>query len=342
MIKKELNLKLKRYDGATNKLHMYRSLEDDELGINYLSFLKIRYETFNKNHILQKYSIDGWRILCYLITKAKDYKYIMITPNIIQKELNIKTKSGLFKSLNNLFASGVIYGNINKKLYSSKNNIKGLNDLMDIIITYADDDYYTYKSDIQGYKPIPLDLVSIMVKDLTSEEWATYCLLMVRHRYYNINDVIDKDTGEIHSYINEYFYAFPPQENIAMLLGCERKKINKITKSLEKKGYIELEIPKGANKLPKKKKDTYGNIITTRTCTKYKIKLMKRVEYIYYYILLLEDNKHEKEAKKIGIGKYISKLKESGRIHSITDKIFLLNSSIAPELNAYIKSKTKK
>ena len=340
-LKKDLNLKLKRYAGKINKLHTYRSIEDDPLGINYKSFLKIRYETFNKNHILKRYTIEGWRILCYLVTKAKDYKYIMITPSIIQKELNIKSKSTVYRSLNYLFSSDIIYGTINKNTYSEKIKVKSSNDLLDIIITYADDDYYPYENEVQGFRPIPLDLVGVMVKDLSAEEWVIYCLLLVRYRYYCLNDTIDRSTGELITYINEYLYAFPPQDSLAELLGCERKKMNKITKALEEKGYIEMILPKKENKAPKIKKDINGNIKITRTCIQYKIKLMTRSEYIYHYIMTLDDNKAEAKAKKIGINKYIEELKLSGKINlnTITNKIFLLMSSIYPEIDSYLQLK---
>jgi hypothetical protein len=236
---KELKNKLNKYLGNGEKRYLYRDAEYDPRGINYTPFLQLRFDTFNKNYI-RDYTIEGWRILCYLITKAKDNKYITTTPSMIIDSLNM-TRHKTISGLNSLFKSGIIIGNINNKQYSNKNKVKVINDKIEMLILYADNELYPHDLDSKsknGYKALPLDFISRSILELDEYEWAILTFLIVRYRYFKPDRAINNDTGEITYYINEYMYAYPKQTDIADMLGCERKKLIKHIDNLEKLGYI--------------------------------------------------------------------------------------------------------
>lgn len=294
----DIKNKLGNFTGDTNKRYIYRDINYDERGINYNSFFKLRFDTINLLHIKNKYSVVGWYILCYLITKAKDYKYISISPRIIAYELNLTLKS-IYKALNKLFENKIIQGYINKKEYSNKTLVKKVDDVIDIIILYADDNIYNY-NDRGGYKPIPLDFISKTIKGLTAEEWGVYCVLLVRHRYFLIQPTITEE-GKLINDIKDCGYAFPQQEKIAESLGINKRTVVDAIKGLVDKKLISIEFN---NYAPKTK---VNDTIKHKDCYRYYIKLLNKHEYIYHYILKLEDTPNELAAKKSGIKNYINK-----------------------------------
>ncbi|MDM0587710.1 hypothetical protein QTH25_13115 [Clostridium perfringens] len=310
---------IKKFLGITNKRYMYRDGEIDEKGINYNLFIKLRYELFNKGYI--KYiTVEGFRVLCYLICKSQNFKYITIVPKIIQRDLNLSgTKT--IDILNLLFKNKILEGYVNEKAYSNKNKVSSINDILDCLITYTDDEIYPFKEDIQGYRPIPINFTLSAIKELTGEEWAMYCFLIVRHRYFMIVEKVDKNTGEINNIISTLDYAFPKQEDIANILNCDRRKTKKIGEKLEAKGYIKMDL----NRDYKTKENGKG--VKYKECYKYKIILLDRTEYIYHYIYKLENNDIEKEALALKPSKLTQYIKDliNNSPEKITNKLYLMD-----------------
>lgn len=332
-INKYMKNDIKNFLGTNNKRYMYRDSEIDEKGIDYNLFIKLRYELFNKGYI--KYiTVEGFRVLCYLICKSQNFKYITIVPKIIQRDLNLSSTKTI-DILNLLFKNKILEGYVNEKAYSNKNKVSSINDILDCLITYTDDEIYPFKEDIQGYRPIPINFTLSAIKELTGEEWTMYCFLVIRHRYFMISEKIDKNTGEIKNILSHLDYAFPKQQDIADILNCNRNKIKKIGNKLESKGYITMTLDKDY------KIRENGEGVKYKDCYKYRIKLLDRTEYIYHYIYKLENNDIEKEAltlKPSKLAQYIKDLVINSP-ENITNKLFLIDLLGIDYIKEYRKTK---
>ncbi len=317
-INKYMKNDIKNFLGTNNKRYMYRDKEIDEKGINYNLFIKLRYELFNKGYI--KYiTPEGFRVLCYLICKSQNFKYITIVPKIIQRDLKLSSAK-IIDILNLLFKNKLLDGYINEKTYSNKNKVSSINDILDCCITYTDDEIYPFKEDIQGYRPIPVNFTMLAIRELSGEEWTMYCFLIVRHRYFMISEKIDIDTGEVKNILSHLDYAFPKQEDIASMLNCDRRKTKKIGDKLVLKGYITMDLDRDF----KSKENRKG--VKYKDCYKYKIILLDRTEYIYNYILKLENNEIENIGLTLRASKLTNYIKElvNDSPEQITNKLYLV------------------
>lgn len=298
---KEIEEVLKQYTTGSNKRYMYRDIFFDKKGTDYEHYLKLRLTTFDKeHHYIRSFTPEGFRILWYLMTRAKKSIFVTITVSTIVEALNM-TKYKVIKGINSLISSNII------NIYSIQNNelqkVKDANKPINIIIKYHDDELYDIDS-LKGYKAIPFDFVHRAVVDLNEKEFTILMFLILRHRYYYVKESVNEDTGEVVYYVNDLDYAFPTQEQICEQIGIDRHNINKYIDSLEEKGYIK------ANKSDEKTskmdnntgKQTIKNVNTT-----YSVKLLSRMEYIKYQIIKVAEKEIEGLSKNLK--QYILKTK---------------------------------
>lgn len=292
---------LNQYTIGNNKRYMYRDINYDDRGIDYTRYLKLRLSTFDKeHHFIEEFTPEGFRILWYLMTRAKKSVFITITVNIIVEVLKM-TKYKVLKGINALITSEIII------VYSAQNNdlqkVKDVNKPLNIIIKYHDDDLYDLDGQ-KGYKAIPFDFIHRTVIDLNEKEFTIYMFLILRHRYYGVKESIDETTGKVKHYVNDVNYAFPTQEQISEQISIDRHHINGYIESLEEKGYIRAE---------KSDKKTYeidkltGKAIIKNVNTTYEVNLLNRLEYIKYQIVNVAEKLIEKLPKNLK--QYIAKTK---------------------------------
>ena len=259
-------------------------------GIDYQHFIKLRFLTINNNDIA-KYSIYGWKILWYLMINAKDNTYIQFTPNMIMKDLKI-SKTRVFSAIEKLFKNKVIHGTVNDK---NTNKCLSINDIVKIIITYAKDDLFEESQ--AGFKAIPIDFITRALVDMNEYEWGIYCMLVVRHRYFKVDESVDIETGEVKYYCNIYEYAFPTQLQIAQSLGIDKKTVNTYLKTLEDKQYITHE-EYNLDKISKPNAEGEKSIIRNSNY-KYHVKLLMRFEYMKYHIVNIGYTKNKYSSKEL-------------------------------------------
>lgn len=289
---------ISKYIKGVNKRYLYRDIFYDERGINYTHFIKLRLTTFDKQHnFIEKFTPEGFRILWYLMTRAKQNTYITITIETIVQALDM-TRRIIIKNIYNLINSNII------EVYNMKVNlikqIKNTNEPLNILIKYHNDNLYNLDKE-NGYKAIPFDFAYKTVLDLDSKEFTLLMYLIVRNKYYYVSEYIDPETGEILKKVNEVCYSFPTVNNIANRIKVNQHNVNKYTQSLEDKGYIVID--KNRDKVSIKNKDTNRQEIKNMNYT-YKVKLLNRPEYIKYHIV----NVANEEIKNLSIKKqkYIS------------------------------------
>ena len=99
---------LKQYTVGNTKRYMYRDITYDNRGIDYVHYLKLRLTTFDKeHHYIKDFTPDGFRILWYIMTRAKKSIFITITVNTLVEALKM-TKYKVMKGINSLINSKVI------------------------------------------------------------------------------------------------------------------------------------------------------------------------------------------------------------------------------------------
>lgn len=336
MVNKTTTEILKEYTVGTKKRYLYRDKIYDDRGIDYTHFLKIRLTTFdNSNHFIEQFTPEGYQILWFLMTRAKNNTYITTTLNTIIHMLKM-SRHKVIKGVNALIQSNII------NVFSVKENyiktIKDINLPIHIIIKYQNEDIYDLDN-MRGYRPIPYDFVYKMVTDLDEKEFTIYMYLMTRNRYYQVKEVVDEVTGELKYYVNNVGYAFPTLEQIATQIRCERRNVNKYIDSLEKKEYIKVN--RTLYKDSKKDKETGKQIIKNINNT-YEIKLLNRLEYIKHQIINVANEEISKLSKDLQ--KYI-KTTEADKIliehnndniisKTIKEKLYLGNR-YGKQLNEY-------
>lgn len=297
MVNKTTTEILKEYIIGAKKRYLYRDKIYDGRGIDYTHFLKIRLTTFdNSNHFIEQFTPEGYQILWFLMTRAKNNTYITITLNTIIHMLKM-SRHKVIKGVNALIQSNII------NVFSVKENyiktIKDVNLPIHIIIKYQNEDIYDLDN-MRGYRPIPYDFVYRMVTDLDEREFTIYMYLMARSRYYQVKEAVDEATGELKYYVNNVGYAFPTLKQIATQIKCEPRNVNKYIDKLEEKEYIKI------NRCPYKdsKKNKEGQQVIKNINNTYEVKLLNRFEYIKHQIINVANEEISKLSKDLQ--KYIN------------------------------------
>lgn len=283
MYKIETLKDLSQYYNSTDSRYIYIDKTFDIRGIDYTKFIQLKYESINNSHIKDKYSIDGWYILWYLMSRAIKNEYISTTVNSISEETNLKAIK-IKEAIQKLILSEVII--INKDINKISNT-----ELLQIYIGYNNK---LCSHIIQnGYSPMPNDFVNRIITSLSPTEWAIYTVILTKYNYYLAWTKINYITGEIVPIYHRTHYAFPDRNEISKYIGLYDDTISKFIKKLSNGKYKLIESYKSKpisyiDEDDHQRKFKGGNL-------RYEIKLYERPEYAYYYLNPVFDKKTQKE-----------------------------------------------
>jgi len=176
----------------TNPKHIYNDKIFDSKGIDYKRFIKLRYDVINNNSINNFYTVKGWYLLWHLMVNAHMNQRIKTTIKMLSEISNLKTDE-IRMLLIDLHKKGAIAMNKVEKI--------NLNTPLDILISYATDNgYSSYNNSLErnkkGYRAIPNEFLEVVLPTLSPQEWAIYCVLIVRYSYFIVKVSKDIDTGE--------------------------------------------------------------------------------------------------------------------------------------------------
>lgn len=274
---------LSHYYNSTDSRYIYFDKTFDIRGIDYTKFIQLKYESINNSHIKDKYTIDGWYILWYLMSRATKNEYVATTINSISEETNLTTTK-IKNAIQKLISCKIIIIDKNIKNITNK-------ELLKIYIGYNNNlcDHIT----LNGYSPLPSEFVYRVITTLSPPEWAIYTVILTKYNYYLAWEIINKETGELIPVYYRTHYAFPSRTQIGEIIGVIDDTVSKFIKKLEENKY---------NLIFKYKSDAYSfwdekeNIQKIRGGNnRYEIKLYERPEYIYYYINTKFDKQMQKE-----------------------------------------------
>lgn len=282
---------LSHYYNSTDSRYIYFDKAFDIRGTDYTKFIKLQYESINSHHIKDKYTIDGWYILWYLMSRAIKNEYLSTTVNSISEETNLKPIR-IKEALEKLIIHEVII--IDKDIKTLTNN-----ELIKVYIGY-NNKLCTHISQ-NGYTPLPTEFIYKVITTLSPTEWAIYTVILTKYNYYLAWEKINKSTGELVPIYHRTHYAFPSRTQIGEIIGVIDDTVSKFTKKLEQNKY---------NLIDKYKSDAYSFWDEEEQIQKirggnnrYEIKLLERPEYVYYYLNQQLDKKSQKEfnyIKRIG------------------------------------------
>ncbi|OHD25747.1 MAG: hypothetical protein A2Y34_05470 [Spirochaetes bacterium GWC1_27_15] len=274
---------LSHYYNSTDSRYIYFDKTFDIRGTDYTKFIKLQYESINNSHIKDKYTIDGWYILWYLMSRAIKNEYVSLTVNSISEETNLKPMR-IKDALGKLILHEVII--IDKDIITLTNN-----ELIKVYIGYNNKlcNHITQN----GYTPIPSEFVYKVITTLSPTEWSIYTVLLTKYNYYLAWEKINYSTGELMPIYHRTHYAFPSRTQIGEIIGVIDDTISKFLKKLEQSKY---------NLLNKYKSDAYSFWDEEEQIQKirggnnrYEIKLFERPEYVYYYLNTQLDKTMQKE-----------------------------------------------
>lgn len=300
------------YDSQDSRF-LYIDKHFDNRGIDYSSFIKLRYESINNKHITNTYTLDGWYILWYLLGNSINGTYIKTTINEIVEETKYKAPD-IVVILKYLEKSDVI--KIKNKNFTNHTLLK-------IAIGYNEDGIIN--NETKGYVSIPKDFVRIVLPSLNKTQWAIFTILCVRYNYIYPTSRFDEKSQRVVYYTLENGYAFPTQQQIAELINIKdlkaiRNHLNKLeenkyklikinTTELSEGGYeVFFDNDKNKNKI-------------RRFNNKYHINLFERVEYAYHCIYNIPDERKNNNTYK----QFFKELEKKG-----------LDDVMCTDLNTYL------
>ena len=263
---------LSQFYNSTDSRYIYFDKTFDIRGIDYTRFIKLQYDSINKSHIKDKYTIDGWYILWYLMSRAIKSEYVSTTVNSISEETNLKPNK-IKDAIGKLIFHKVII--IDKDIIALNNN-----ELIKFYIGY--NNKLIDHIDKNGYSPIPCEFVHKIITTLSPTEWAIYCVILTKYNYYLAWEKINYSTGEVIPLYYRTHYAFPDREEISKYIGLYDDTISKFAKKLSNGKYNLIKMYKSKpityiDEDDHQRKFKGGN-------NRYEIKLYERPEYIYYYL----------------------------------------------------------
>lgn len=305
-----------------------RTLNENGRGIDYNNYIKLRYETINNSEIRIIYTVNGWYLMWYLMSISNKTNYIKTTINAIAEDIKLKPIE---------IKNSLIYLNGNDLIKINKIKNINYNTPLEIITGYNDEELYklTRNEVKSGYKAIPIGFINYILPQLSPEEWAIYCVLVVRHNYYTIKEnIID---GEIMYNLKENLYAFPTMKQIEDITGISESTIYRRIKNMSAYQFKLIKIAEEPKSYVMTTDEDTNKKVPKRVNNKYEVVLLQRVEYIFNHIINIEDHRDRK---------FISKLNSLGfdnvahteDYYKLMDKDYLLNK-FGNIINDYKKSK---
>jgi hypothetical protein len=263
-------------------------------GINYQIFTKLRYESINKGHIRHIYTINGWYVLWYLMSNATNNLYIKISLQEIISSTGLSEKN-IINILEYLKNNNIIFFNDNIHKINKNDNLH-------IIIGYNDNSLYKEyinSNSSEGFDPIPTEYIKTIIETLSPTAWAIYTVLCVHFNYYYASSFVDKTTGEIKYFYSENCYSFPTQKDICEILDINKKTFKKYLNELLNSNFNLISEQSNEGQIIH-----YSDNRTNQHRIKgrnniYTVHLYRRIEYVYYCILQMEDTRDEKIKNKI-------------------------------------------
>lgn len=303
------------YDSKDSRF-LYVDKHFDNRGIDYSSFIKLRYESINEKHIIDIYTLDGWYILWYLLGSSINGVYIKTTINEIADETNYKTIE-IINILKHLEKLDII--KIKNKNFTN-------NTLLKIAIGYNEDNIIQNSN--RGYISIPRDFIRIVLPSLNKVQWVIFTILCVRYNYIYPTSKFDEKSQRLVYYTLENCYSFPTQQQIAELINIkDLKTIRNHLKKLEENKYKLIKI--NSTEL---KDGGYETIFDNeqnknkirRFNNKYHINLLERMEYAYHCIYNIPDERKNNNTYKY----FFKELDKKG-----------LDDVMSSELNTYLNKR---
>ncbi|HDK7195027.1 TPA: hypothetical protein PTV74_003334 [Clostridium botulinum] len=278
-----------------NAKYIYRDKIFDNKGIDYRNYIPLRFNVINNNLIKEHYTVNGWYIIWYLITRGNK-EYAEISINDISEDLNISSKTieKILKYLNDINEIKILEKRYNK------------NTILHIVIKYYNN--YEKNDNINGYKALPMEYIKTILPSLTANQWSIYSTLVVYYSYFTKSNTKD-EFGRIVEYdLKGSLYAYPQMISICNNIG-----ITKATLIKELYGNKKIKdnkfIPLISNKynLINIEKGIYNIYLDEDTCenrikrenNRYRINLLERTEYIYHHIYNIKETRNKTKIEYI-------------------------------------------
>lgn len=289
----------------------YRTRQDKK-GIDYNIFIPYYFNIIHNKELKNKYTIDGWYLLNYLLCNSINQQYIKTNIDIIKKDINL-TRNKIIQALKTLEKNKIIkvHTTVNKNLKSK--------DILNIEIKYKEINQAN-----NGYRAIPLQYINTILKILDPKELAVLTTLIPFYNYIYARSYPHYKTGEIIYDVIENHRTFVSEDKLCMLIGISKNTLRRYIKQLKDKNLIEK--VKNPTKFTM---DEQGNV--KQETNKYNIKLFDRIEYMYNHIVDVEYSKNTNTYKdyvatKKLLKKYsLNELYQTEYNELITDKNYIEN-----------------
>lgn len=259
---------------------IYRTnLLDKDNGINYRNFIKVRADVIIKNKIAI-IGHEAWLLLFYLSCNAINKEYIKTNVRTISAELDIKSVEKALRKLHN-----------NKFIFinNTESNLDkiGMNDILEIIISYNEDSLFEVEKN--AYKALPIQFARYLIfqEKLSSEEFSIYTVLLNYFSWFECKEYSDEETGKVSYDYKTNEYAFPTQEQIGTAIGISRNRVPSIIDVLSNSKLISYD-PSDHIKSTNTKE---GKNVIRNPNYRYKMELIQRVEYVYFNYMSIPDNR---------------------------------------------------
>lgn len=314
-----------------NAKYIYRDKIFDNRGIDYRNYIPLRFDIVNNNLIKEHYTVNGWYVLWFLMTKGNK-EYIEISISDVSEELNMtpKTIEKILKYLNNINEIRILEKRYNK------------NTMLHITIKYYNE-CITNDNKV-GYKALPFDYIKTIISSLTANQWGIYSVLVVYYSYFTKANTKD-EFGRIIEYdLKGSLYAYPQMISICNSIGVTKPTLikelygnNKVKDDkfipLISNKYNLIDIEKGIYSLYLDK-DTCENR-TKRENNRYRVNLLERAEYIYHNMYNIKDIRDKNKIEYIN-RKGFEKIAKTEKQNILTTKDFI-NYYFKKEMKQYNK-----
>lgn len=273
------------YNDKKDSRFIYVDKNMDNRGIDYKKFLKLRHSSINNLHIKNHITINGWYMLWYLMSNAQQGTYIITTLDFISQDLKIKIQN----------IKEILIHLQNDNIILIKENLKQLikTDRIHIAIIYNNNELYKkYIDNNTSFDPIPTELVQTIIPNITPNQWIIYTTLCTYFNYYNVKESYNEEKNKTIYSLSENCYAFPTQEKISELTGLTEKTIKINIEKLCNNNFKLINERASFNDTHIHYIDKYtGKNKIKRMNKTYDVILYQRLEYVYYCIIQMQDNR---------------------------------------------------
>ena len=314
-----------KYNVQRENKYSYVMYEIDERDMNYMNWFKLRYSTIEQ---IINIGVNGLFTLLALISHPHTQKKEHLESTL--KMINKHTKFKDIRELKSVISKLVDNGFIATKDYT---NTISQNDIFEIVILYNNDELYQDCN--KGFKPIPIDYVKRRLLGLTPLQCAIICILITYNRILHKGITISEETGGLVYFCHELNYSFPKLTQMSELLNADRSVIKKNIEILAKEKLISYTY---SNEKP-----ILNNINNNPTILnpnyRYRVRLLQRIEYLYYLIAGFDKYDNRSEEEKEYIRKNINEIIGSDKQDIVKDIDYVLSKNNFKFLQKAIENK---